>query len=86
MLNRLILKVTKFQLPPPNRLGTVGKNILGGHHAPPCQIGLKRTLLVDLVSFSTDTMNPIKHLFQTIQINHTRESLVMMQILFIFGP
>ena len=35
MLNRLILKVTKFQLPPPNRLDTVGKNILGGHHAPP---------------------------------------------------
>ena len=41
MLNRLILKVTKFQLPPPKRLGTVVKNILGGHHAPPpCQIGL----------------------------------------------
>ena len=41
MLNRLILKVTKFQLPPPKRLGTVVKNILGGHHAPPpqCQIG-----------------------------------------------
>ena len=35
MLNRLILKVTKFQLPPPKRLGTVVKNILGGHHAPP---------------------------------------------------
>ena len=32
MLNRLILKVTKFQLPPPKRLGTVVKNILG---APP---------------------------------------------------
>ena len=27
MLNRLILKVTKFQLPPPKRLGTVVKNI-----------------------------------------------------------
>ena len=35
MLNRLILKVTKFQLPPPKHLGTVVKNILGGHHAPP---------------------------------------------------
>ena len=35
MLNRLILKVTKFQLPPLKRLGTVVKNILGGHHAPP---------------------------------------------------
>ena len=34
MLNRLILKVTKFQLPPPKRLGTVIKNILRGHHAP----------------------------------------------------
>ena len=30
MLNGLILKVTKFQLPPPKRLGTVVKNILGG--------------------------------------------------------
>ena len=34
MLNRLILKVTKFQLPPPKRLGTVVKNILGDHYAP----------------------------------------------------
>ena len=42
MLNRSILKVTKFQLPPLNRLATVDKNILGAHHAPhpPCQIGL----------------------------------------------
>ena len=40
MLNRLILKVTKFHLPPPKRLGTVVKNILGDHHGPPCQIGL----------------------------------------------
>ena len=37
---RLILKVTKFQLPPQKRFGTVVKNILGGHHALPCQIGL----------------------------------------------
>ena len=35
MSHRLILKVTKFQLPPPKRLGTVVKNILGGHHPPP---------------------------------------------------
>ena len=35
MLNRLILKVTKFQLPPPKRLGTVVKNILGGPSCPP---------------------------------------------------
>ena len=34
MLHRLILKVTKFQLPPPRRLSTVVKNILGGHHVP----------------------------------------------------
>ena len=37
MLHRLILKVTKFQLPP-KRFSTVVKNILRGHHAPPpCQ-------------------------------------------------
>ena len=35
MPHRSILKVTKFQLPPPKRLGTVVKNILGGHHGPP---------------------------------------------------
>ena len=40
MLHRLILKVTKFQLPPPTHLSTVVKNILGGHHAPPCRLGL----------------------------------------------
>ena len=34
MLHRLILKVTKFQLLPPKRLGTVIQNISGGHHAP----------------------------------------------------
>ena len=48
MLNRLILKVTKFQLPPPKRLGTVVKNILGATmvpDGPPCQIGLKSPLL-----------------------------------------
>ena len=59
MLNRLILKVTKFQLPPPKRLGTVVKNILGGHHAPPCQIGLKVfdhaiKTLEDRVEFQVD--------------------------------
>ena len=30
MLHRLTLKVTTFQLPPPKRLDTVAKNILGG--------------------------------------------------------
>ena len=34
MLHRLILKVTKFQLPPPKRLGTVVKNILGAIMPP----------------------------------------------------
>ena len=42
MLNRLILKVIKFQLRPPKRLGTVIKNILGGMPPPPCQIGLRQ--------------------------------------------
>ena len=44
MLHRLILKVTKFQLPPQKRFGTVVKNILGGPSWPPCQIGLKEWL------------------------------------------
>ena len=35
MPHRLILKVTKFQLPPPKRLGTVVQNILGGPSCPP---------------------------------------------------
>ena len=35
MLNRLILKVTNFQLPPPTRLDTVVKNILGTIMPPP---------------------------------------------------
>ena len=35
MLHRLILKVTKFQLPPPKRLGTMVENNLGGHDASP---------------------------------------------------
>ena len=54
MLNRLILKVTKFQLPPPTRLGTVSKNILGGHHAPPCQIGLKTMEILKKVLLSVE--------------------------------
>ena len=33
-----------------------------------------------LVSFLTDTTNPVKCLFETIQTNHVRKSLVMMQI------
>ena len=46
MLQRLILKVTKFQLPPRKRLNTVVKNILGGMWAscppPPFRIGLNQ--------------------------------------------
>ena len=40
MPHRLILKVTKFQLPPPKRLSTVVKNILGGGHQIGLRIGL----------------------------------------------
>ena len=35
MLHRLIVKVTKFQLPPPKRLRTVIRNILGAIMPPP---------------------------------------------------
>ena len=35
MLHRLILKVKKFQLPPPNRLSTVVKNMSGAIMPPP---------------------------------------------------
>ena len=42
MHDRLILKVTKFQLPPPERLSTLVKNILGGHHGTP---GLSRSVV-----------------------------------------
>ena len=46
MLHRLILKITKCQVPPPKSLGTVGKNILGAIMCPPppCQLGLKVNL------------------------------------------
>ena len=58
MLNRLILKVTKFQLPPPKSLGTVVKNILGGYHAlPPCQIGLKKKYAVLLRKIQSNHFN-----------------------------
>ena len=40
MLHILILQVTRSEFPPPKRLGTLAKNILGAHHGPPCQIGL----------------------------------------------
>ena len=43
MPHRLILKVTKFQLPPSTRLNTVVKNILGGHHVQPMSNRVKVT-------------------------------------------
>ena len=45
MLHGLILKVSKFQLPPPKRLSTVVKNIFflgGGLSCPRCRIGLSQ--------------------------------------------
>ena len=58
MLNRLILKVTKFLLPPPKRLGTLVKNILGGHQPPPpCQIGL--ISLIQAISGNDQNTSPI---------------------------
>ena len=58
MLNKLIFKVTKFQLPPAKRLGTVVKNILGGHHAPPppCQIGLRLDIVDFIKNFNSQFM------------------------------
>ena len=59
MLHRLILKVTKFQLPPIKRLSTVIKNIFlegggggGGCQMPPCQLGLTHHILSQaIISF-----------------------------------
>ena len=42
MLYRLILKATKFQLPAPERLSTVVKNISGGHHGLPISNKVKQ--------------------------------------------
>ena len=61
MLNRLILKVTKFQLPPPNRLDTVvTENIFfgGGIMAPPCQIGLTSSSICIFKAFVTRNLSP----------------------------
>ena len=51
MLHRLILKVTKFQLPPPKRLNTVVKNIFffgGGGIMPPLSNRVKRCYVASL--------------------------------------
>ena len=61
MLNRLILKVTKFRLPHPKRLSTVIKNILGSHHGPQCQIGL--SIMMDHLSMLINYHNrPFVHM------------------------
>ena len=46
---------------------------------------LKRTLLVDPVSFSIGTMRLVKPLFETILTNLVRNSSAMMQMHFICG-
>ena len=84
MLNRLILKVTKFQLPPPKRLGTVVKNILGGgHHGPPCQIGLrdqKKICLCSLIVTCIKLLNPVK-----LKINYISKCIAAMLKLHVFA-
>ena len=62
MPHRLILKVSKVQFPPPKRLGTVVKNILGGHHAPLhvkyVKEGLPKNDVIDIVvSKKPDTVH-----------------------------
>ena len=66
MPHRLILIVTKFQLPPPTHLGTVVKNILEGHHAPsPCQIGLsyhqEQLFFINFSPFENKVFSPDIH-------------------------
>ena len=48
MLHRLILKVTKLQLPPPKRLGTVIKNHFGGLSCPPPMSNRVKTVDISL--------------------------------------
>ena len=45
----------------------------------------KKTLLVDPVSFSIDTMRLVKRSLEIIRTNLVRKLLVMMQMHFIFG-
>ena len=60
MPHRLILKVTKFQLPPPKRLVTVVKNILGGHHGPPPMSNRVKSNEVVPVIMTTDVVTRSK--------------------------
>ena len=55
MSHRLILNVLKFQLPPAKRFDTLVKNILGGHHGAPCQIGLSNRLISDIETHASFT-------------------------------
>ena len=58
MLNRLILKVTKFKLPPLKRLGTVVKNILGGGA---CKVILKFSLKAHWFKFAKFSRTDMDH-------------------------
>ena len=52
MFHRLMLKVTKFQLPSPKRSGTVVENILGDHHVlPPPQMSNRVNIGISVPSF-----------------------------------
>ena len=71
MLNRLMLKVTKFQLPPPTRLGTVVKNILKGYH-----IGLNRyrackwLRMFEVVASRLKTVAKVKNCLRSLALLH----------------
>ena len=68
MLNRLILKVTKFQLPPPNRLGTVVKNILGGPSWPPMSNRVNsKTIYNESSQLLIDPQDKLKHKIEAFQ-------------------
>ena len=60
MLNRLILKVTKFQLPPPKRLGTVVKNIWGAIMPPPPMSNRVKQIFVDFNRFNKGEINELR--------------------------
>ena len=64
MLHRLILKVSKFQLPPPKHLGTVVKNILGAIMPLPLSNWVKRRKLTAEVfkdkKFNDDNLTRVR--------------------------
>ena len=59
MLHRLILKVTKFQLPPPKRLSTVFKNIWGAVMPPLMSNRVKETSPSPKVNKQRDQLQQI---------------------------